>query len=75
MLIDARGERRLARVVRFNRPATAAQIDQEINAGSNGKVSDCTVHHSFLCMGLHSRGPVRVPMQTSPLPKAATVGT
>ncbi len=47
MLIDVRGERSLARVVRFNRPASAAQIDKEIKAGSNGKVSDCTVHHFF----------------------------
>ncbi|ROL49236.1 hypothetical protein DPX16_16851 [Anabarilius grahami] len=30
-LIDARGERRLARVVRSNRRATVAQIAQEVN--------------------------------------------
>ena len=63
-LIDARGERRLARVVRSNRRATVAQIAQEVNAGSDRKVSEYTVHHSFLHMGLHSCRPVRVPMLT-----------
>jgi len=57
-LIDARGERRLARVVRSNRRATVAQIAQEVNAGSDRKVSEYTVHHSLLHMGLHSCRPV-----------------
>ncbi|ROL45969.1 hypothetical protein DPX16_4783 [Anabarilius grahami] len=63
-LIDARGERRLARVVRSNRRATVAQTAQEVNAGSDRKVSEYTVHHSLLRMGLHSRRQVRVPMLT-----------
>ncbi|ROJ44626.1 Zinc transporter ZIP11 [Anabarilius grahami] len=63
-LIDARGERRLAHVVRFNRRATVAQIAQEVNAGSDRKVSEYTVHHSLLCLGLHRCRPVRVPMLT-----------
>ena len=63
-LIDARGERRLARVVRSNRRATVAQIAQEVNAGSDRKVSEYTVHHSLLRMELHSCRPVRVPMLT-----------
>ncbi|KAK3531747.1 hypothetical protein QTP70_027293, partial [Hemibagrus guttatus] len=42
-LIDARGERRLARVVRSNRRATVAQIAEEVNAGSDRKVSEYTV--------------------------------
>ena len=63
-LIDARGERRLALVVRSNRRATVAQIAQEVNAGSDRKVSEYTVHRSLLRMGLHSRRPVRVPMLT-----------
>ncbi|KAK3519074.1 hypothetical protein QTP70_016347, partial [Hemibagrus guttatus] len=41
---DARGERRLARVVRSNRRATVAQIVEEVNAGSDRKVSEYTVH-------------------------------
>ncbi len=64
MLIDACEELRLARVVRSNRQVTVAQTAQEVNAGSDGKVSEYTVHHSLLCMGLHSRRPVRVPMLT-----------
>ncbi|KAK3549112.1 hypothetical protein QTP70_032575, partial [Hemibagrus guttatus] len=43
-LIDGRGERRLARVIRSNRRATVAQIAEEVNAGSDRKVSEYTVH-------------------------------
>ncbi|KAK3512623.1 hypothetical protein QTP70_018636, partial [Hemibagrus guttatus] len=43
-LTDARGERRLARVVRSNRRTTVAQIAAEVNAGSGRKVSEYTVH-------------------------------
>ncbi|ROL52754.1 hypothetical protein DPX16_21180 [Anabarilius grahami] len=42
--IDPCGERRLS------------EIAQEVNAGSDRKVSEYTVHRS-LCMGLHSRRP------------------
>ncbi|ROL44390.1 hypothetical protein DPX16_8812 [Anabarilius grahami] len=63
-LIDARGERRLARVVRSNRRAPVAQTAPEVNAGSDRKVSEYTVHHSLLRMELHSCRPVRVPMLT-----------
>ncbi|KAK3518482.1 hypothetical protein QTP70_001415 [Hemibagrus guttatus] len=38
-LIDARGERRLGRVIRSNRRATVAQIAEEVNAGSDRKGS------------------------------------
>ncbi|ROL55574.1 Ras-specific guanine nucleotide-releasing factor RalGPS2 [Anabarilius grahami] len=55
---------RLNRVVRSNRRTIVAQIAQEVNAGSDRKVSEYTVHHSLLRMGLHSRRPVRVPMLT-----------
>ena len=51
-------------MVRSNRRATVAQTAEEINAGSDRKVSEYTVHHSLLCMGLHSCRPVRVPMLT-----------
>ncbi|ROL50500.1 hypothetical protein DPX16_2799 [Anabarilius grahami] len=54
----------LALVVRSNRRATVAQIAQEVNAGSDRKVSEYTVHHSLLCMGLYSSRPIRVPMLT-----------
>ncbi|KAK3530727.1 hypothetical protein QTP86_034625, partial [Hemibagrus guttatus] len=42
-LIDAHVERRLARVVRSNRRATVAQIAEEVNSGSDRKVSEYTV--------------------------------
>ncbi|KAK3515186.1 hypothetical protein QTP70_009591 [Hemibagrus guttatus] len=38
-LIDARGERRLTHVIRFNRQATIAQIAEEVNAGSDRKAT------------------------------------
>jgi len=44
--------------------ATVAQIAQEVNAGSDRKVSENTVHRSLLCIGLHSCRPVRVPTLT-----------
>ncbi|KAK3507722.1 hypothetical protein QTP70_034827, partial [Hemibagrus guttatus] len=43
-LIDAHGELRLARVIRSNRRAPVAQIAEEVNAGSDRKVSEYTVH-------------------------------
>ncbi|KAK3522185.1 hypothetical protein QTP70_027006, partial [Hemibagrus guttatus] len=67
-LTDARGERRLARLVRSNRRATVAQIAEEVNAGSDRKVSEYTVYHSLLRMGPQSHRPVRVPMLT-PVPR------
>ncbi|KAK3535224.1 hypothetical protein QTP70_004783 [Hemibagrus guttatus] len=60
-LIDAHEERRLARMIRSNRHTTVAQIDEEVNADSDRKVSEYTVHRSLLCVGLHSRRPVRMP--------------
>ncbi len=54
-LIDACGERRLAFVVQSNRRAAVAQIAQEVNAVSDGKVSEYTVHCSLMCMGLNSQ--------------------
>ncbi|KAK3558608.1 hypothetical protein QTP86_021665 [Hemibagrus guttatus] len=37
---------------------------EEVNAGSDRKGSEYTVHHSLLCMGPHSRRAVRAPMLT-----------
>ena len=63
-LIDAQGERRLARLVESNWPATVAQITEEVNTGSDRKVSEYTVHRSLLHMGLHNPRLVSVPMLT-----------
>ena len=54
----------LPHVVRTNRQATVAKIAEEVNADSDRKVSEYTVHRSLLHMGLHSCRPVRVPMLT-----------
>lgn len=54
-LIDARGERRLARVVKTHSKATVAQVAEKLNAGSDKKVSEYTVHRSLLRMGLRRR--------------------
>ncbi|KAK3515399.1 hypothetical protein QTP70_018893, partial [Hemibagrus guttatus] len=43
-LIDERGEQRLARVILSNRRATVTQIAEEVNAGSDRKGSEYTVH-------------------------------
>ena len=47
-LIDTCGEWTLACVVQSNRRATVVQIAEEVNAGSDTKVSEYTVHHSLL---------------------------
>lgn len=62
-LIDERGERRLARLVQSNRRATVAQIAQEVNAGSDRKVSEHTVHRSLLRLGLRSRRGAKSPKE------------
>ncbi|KAK3533020.1 hypothetical protein QTP70_006231 [Hemibagrus guttatus] len=43
-LIDTRGERRLARVIRSNRRATVAQIAEDVNAGSDRKATIKSSH-------------------------------
>ncbi|ROL53769.1 Transposable element Tcb1 transposase [Anabarilius grahami] len=63
-LIDARGERRLARVVQSNRRATVAQIAQEVNAGSDRKVSEYTVYTVYRIHSASHCRPVRAPMLT-----------
>lgn len=71
-LIDARGERRLARVVQSHRRATVAQITEKVNAGSDRKVSEHTVHRSLLRLGLRRCRPLRVPLLAArcPVPTA-----
>ncbi|KAK3552739.1 hypothetical protein QTP86_022149, partial [Hemibagrus guttatus] len=47
-LIDARGERRLARVVRSNRRATVAQIAEEVKTSHNGHDCDLKVKRTWV---------------------------
>ncbi|CAN9501504.1 unnamed protein product [Ophioblennius macclurei] len=63
-LIDARGERKLARVVRSNRKATVAEIAEKLNAHCARKVSEHTVHRSLLRLGLRYHKPARVSILT-----------
>lgn len=65
-LIDARGELTLARVVRCNSTATVAQIAEKVNAASERKVSEHTVHRSLLRMGMRRRTKVTLPTLTPP---------
>ena len=60
-LTDACGERRLDR---SNRRSTVALIADEIDAGSDRKVSEYAVHRNLLRSGLHGCRPVRGPMLT-----------
>ena len=41
-----------------------AQVTENFNGGHGRNVSQSTVHRTLLCMRLHSRRPVRVPMMT-----------
>ncbi|KAK3518727.1 hypothetical protein QTP70_009665 [Hemibagrus guttatus] len=63
-LIDAHGEQKLAHLVQVHRRATVAHIAEKVNAGSDRKVSEYTVHRSLLRMGLRRRRQVRVPKLT-----------
>ena len=74
-LIDARGQRRLSRLVRTDRRSTVAQVTENVNGGHRRNVSQSTVHHTLLRMGLHSRRPVRVPMMTPVHHRAPAIGT
>lgn len=65
-LIDARAERRLLRVVQTHRMATVAQIAEQVNAGSDKKVSEHTVHRSLLRLGLRNRRLTRTPVLDAP---------
>lgn len=41
-----------------NRWASVAQTEEKAHAASDRKMSEFTVHHTLLCMGLHSHRPV-----------------
>lgn len=52
-----------------NRLATVAQFTEKCNSGR--KESEYTVYHSLLCIVLHSRRPIGVPMVTPAITKSA----
>ncbi|ROK35643.1 hypothetical protein DPX16_17386, partial [Anabarilius grahami] len=53
-LIDARREQRLSRIIHSECRATVRQITSRHNSGDQGNVSQHTVPHSLLRMGLRS---------------------
>nr|XP_042900093.1 uncharacterized protein LOC122269731 [Parasteatoda tepidariorum] len=61
-VLNARSERRLARVVQRNRRATVRQIASDLNQGATVNVSEWTVRRTLRRIGYGSRRPVRKPL-------------
>ncbi|KAG1959057.1 hypothetical protein F2P79_006926 [Pimephales promelas] len=61
-LVDARGQRRMARLVRADRRATVTQITTRYNQGGQKSISERTVRRTLRQMGYSSRRPHRVPV-------------
>lgn len=61
-VLNARSERRLARVVQRNRRATVRQIASHLNQGATVNVSERTVRRTLRRIGYGSRRPVRKPL-------------
>ena len=61
-LVDARGQRRMARLVRADRRATVTQITTRYNQGGQKSISERTVRRTLRQMGYSSRRPHRVPL-------------
>uniref|UniRef100_A0A3P8V2Z1 Transposase Tc1-like domain-containing protein n=1 Tax=Cynoglossus semilaevis TaxID=244447 RepID=A0A3P8V2Z1_CYNSE len=61
-LVDARGQRRMARLVRADRKATVTQITTRYNQGRQKSISERTVRPTLRQMGYSSRRPHRVPL-------------
>lgn len=61
-LLDARSERRLAKIVRTNRKASVRQIAANLNEGTSVKASERTVRRTLHRMGYGSRRPIRKPL-------------
>lgn len=61
-LVDARGQRRMGRLVRADRKATVTQITTRYNQGRQKSISERTVRRTLRQMGFSSRRPHRVPL-------------
>ncbi|XP_042913154.1 uncharacterized protein [Parasteatoda tepidariorum] len=61
-VLNARKERRLARVSQRNRRATGRQIASDLNQGATVKVSELTFRRTLRRIGYGSRRPVRKPL-------------
>ncbi|KAK0143178.1 Transposable element Tcb2 transposase [Merluccius polli] len=61
-LVDARGQRRMARLFRADRKATVTQITTRYNRGMQKSISERTTRLTLRRMGYSSRRPHRVPL-------------
>ncbi len=61
-LVDVRGQKRMARLVRDDRKATVTQITTRYNQGMQNTISERTTRRTLKHMGYRSRRPHRVPL-------------
>ncbi len=61
-LVDVRGQRRMARLVRDDRMATVTQITTRYNQGMQNTISEHTLRRALKRMGYSSRRPHQVPL-------------
>ncbi len=61
-LVDVRGQRRMARLVRDDRKVTVTQINTSYNQGMQNTISEHTTRRTLKQMGYSSRRPHRVPL-------------
>ncbi len=61
-LVDVRGQRRMARLVRDDRKETVTQITTRYNQGMQNTISEDTTRRTLKQMGYSSRRPHRVPL-------------
>ncbi len=61
-LVDVRGQRRMGRLVRYDRKVTVTQITILYNQGIQNTISERTTRRTLKQMGYSSRRPHRVPL-------------
>uniref|UniRef100_A0AAY5KEL2 Transposase Tc1-like domain-containing protein n=1 Tax=Esox lucius TaxID=8010 RepID=A0AAY5KEL2_ESOLU len=74
-LVDARGQRRMGRLIQADRRATLTEITTRYNRGMQQSICDATTRTTLRRMGYNSRRPHRVPhisISVSGLLKAIT---
>ncbi len=64
-LVDVRGQRRMCRLVRDDRKATATHITTRYNQGMQNTISERTTCRTLKQMGYSSRRPHRVPLMSA----------
>uniref|UniRef100_A0A8D0A393 Transposase Tc1-like domain-containing protein n=1 Tax=Sander lucioperca TaxID=283035 RepID=A0A8D0A393_SANLU len=61
-LVDARGQRRMGRLIPADRRSTLTQITTRYNRGMQPSICEATTHTTLRRMGYTSRRPHRVPL-------------